>query len=116
MDVFAIPTEYLDLLEVFSKARATSLPLHHPYDCAIDLLPGTTPPLGWLYFLFGPETTAMEEYIKESLATGAVRPPASSAGAGFFFVEKDKTLARALTNGDLTISLSNRYPLPLLSV
>ena len=53
----------------------------------------TTPPRGRLYSLSGPETKAMEEYIEESLATGAVRPSASPAGAGFFFVEKkDKTL------------------------
>jgi hypothetical protein len=35
----------------------------------------------------------MEEYIEESLATGAVSLSASPASAGFFFVEKkDKTL------------------------
>jgi hypothetical protein len=35
----------------------------------------------------------MEEYIEESLAIGGIRPSASPAGAGFFFVEKkDKTL------------------------
>ena len=44
VDVSAIPTEYYDLLEVFSKAKATSLPPTGPYDCAIDLLPAL---LGW---------------------------------------------------------------------
>eukprot|EP00063_Salmo_salar_P080830 XP_014055665.1 PREDICTED: uncharacterized protein LOC106604999 [Salmo salar] len=35
----------------------------------------------------------MEEYIEDSLAVGSVRPSASPAGAGFFFVgKKDKTL------------------------
>ena len=35
----------------------------------------------------------MKEYIEESLATGAIHPSASPAGAGFFFVEKkDQTL------------------------
>ncbi|KAL0159911.1 hypothetical protein M9458_043636, partial [Cirrhinus mrigala] len=29
-----VPKEYLDLKEVFSKSRATSLPPHRPYDCA----------------------------------------------------------------------------------
>ncbi|XDV36908.1 hypothetical protein PO909_006622 [Leuciscus waleckii] len=38
-DLFNVPTEYLDLKEVFSKSRAASLPPHHPYDGAIDLLP-----------------------------------------------------------------------------
>ena len=51
VDVSAMPTEYHDLLEVFSKACATFLPLHRPYDCAIDLLPGTTPPRSRLYSL-----------------------------------------------------------------
>jgi hypothetical protein len=50
VDGSAMPTEYHDLLEVFSKACAF-LPLHRPYDCAIDLLPGTTPPTSWLYSL-----------------------------------------------------------------
>uniref|UniRef100_A0A9J8BP49 Reverse transcriptase/retrotransposon-derived protein RNase H-like domain-containing protein n=1 Tax=Cyprinus carpio carpio TaxID=630221 RepID=A0A9J8BP49_CYPCA len=36
-----VPEEYQDLREVFSKSRAASLPPHRPYDCAIDLVPGT---------------------------------------------------------------------------
>ena len=61
-----------------------------------------------LYSLSGPETKAMEEYIEESLSTGAVRLAASPAGAGFFFVEKkDKT-------NDITVK--NLYPLPLLGI
>lgn len=111
VDVSAIPTEYHDLLEVFSKVRATSLPPHRPYDSAIDLLPGTTPPRGQVYSLSGPETKAMEEYIEESLATGAVCQSASPAGAGFFFVEKDKTLRSCIDFRGLNdIAVNNRYP------
>jgi hypothetical protein len=60
----------------------------------------------------------MEEYIEESLATGAVCPSASPTGIGFFFVEKkDKTLCTCIDYRDLTISLSkNCYPLPFLSI
>ena len=36
-----IPLEYTELVEVFSKQRATSLPPHWSYDCAINLHPGT---------------------------------------------------------------------------
>ncbi|XP_060924550.1 uncharacterized protein LOC132998821 [Limanda limanda] len=39
-DLSQVPPCYLDLKEVFNKTRATSLPPHRPYDCAIDLLPG----------------------------------------------------------------------------
>uniref|UniRef100_A0A8C1X667 Retrotransposon gag domain-containing protein n=1 Tax=Cyprinus carpio TaxID=7962 RepID=A0A8C1X667_CYPCA len=50
-----VPAEYLDLKEVFSKSRAASLPPHRPYDCAIDLVPGRSPPKGKLYSLSIPE-------------------------------------------------------------
>ena len=36
-----VPAEYLDLQEVFSKSRAASLPPHRPYDCSVELQPGT---------------------------------------------------------------------------
>ncbi|KAI3361597.1 hypothetical protein L3Q82_013737 [Scortum barcoo] len=92
-DLKGVPSEYLDFREVFNKAKATSLPPHRPYDCAIDLQPGTTPPRGRLYSLSAPEREAMEAYINDFLAAGIIRPSSSPAGAGFFFVEKkDKTL------------------------
>ena len=96
-DLSAVPAEYHDQLKVFSKACAKSLPPHRPYDCAIDLLPGTTPPRGQLYSLSDPETKAMEEYIEDSLAAGSIRPSASPAGTRFFFVEKkDNNVYRAV--------------------
>ena len=83
-----MPEEYLDLKEVFSKSQAASLPLHRPYDCVIDLLPGTSPPKGKLYSLSAPEREAMEKYISDSLATWFIHPSSSPAGVGFFFVGK----------------------------
>lgn len=41
-----IPAEYLDLKEVFSKIRASTLPPHWSYHCSIELLPRTCPPIG----------------------------------------------------------------------
>ena len=57
-DLSNVPAEYLDLKEVFSKSRAASLPPHRPYDCAIDLVPGKSPPKGKLDSLFVPERAA----------------------------------------------------------
>ncbi|KAI3368652.1 hypothetical protein L3Q82_025654 [Scortum barcoo] len=93
-DLKGVPSEYLDFREVFNKAKATSLPPHRPYDCAIDLQPGTTPPRGRLYSLSAPEREAMEAYINDSLAAGIIRP-----------------LPRGLND----ITIKNRYPLPLIS-
>ncbi len=74
---------------VFSKSRAASLPPHRPYDCAIDLLPGTSPPKGKLYSLSAPEREAMEKYISDSLAAKIIRPFFFAGGSGVFFREKE---------------------------
>ncbi|XP_053486133.1 macrophage mannose receptor 1-like [Ictalurus furcatus] len=39
--------EHHELYEVFSKEKASRLPPHLPYDCAIELLPGSSPPRGF---------------------------------------------------------------------
>ncbi|KAL0149577.1 hypothetical protein M9458_055104, partial [Cirrhinus mrigala] len=115
-DLSGVPTEYHDLCRVFSKSRATSLPPHRPYDCAIDLLPGTSPPKGHLYSLSSPEREAMDKYISESLNAGLIRPSSSPAGAGFFFVKKDGSLRPCIDYRGLNdITIRNRYPLPLMS-
>ncbi|XP_015260796.1 PREDICTED: RNA-directed DNA polymerase homolog [Cyprinodon variegatus] len=102
---------------VFSKSQACSLPPHRPYDCAIDLLPGTPLPSSRLYNISQTELQALEKYIKESLATGQIRPSSSPLGAGFFFVgKKDGTLRPCIDYRGLNaITVKNKYPLPLLS-
>ena len=116
-DLSNVPACYHGLRKVFNKSKATSLPPHRPYDCAIDLLPGTAPPKGRLYSLSAPERKAMETYIHNSLAAGLIRPSSSPAGAGFFFVgKKDGSLRPCIDYRGLNdITVKNRYPLPLLS-
>ncbi len=96
MDLSNVPSEYRDLKGVFSKSRAASLPPHRPYDCAIDLLPGTSPPKGKLYSLSAPEREAMEKYISDSLAAKIIRPSSSPAGAGGFIREKEGWVSSSL--------------------
>ncbi len=87
-DLTGVLSEYCNLRAVFSKSRATSLPPHRPYDCAIDLLPGFSPPKGRLYSLSGPEREAMDQYKQESLQARIICHSSSPVGAGFFFVQK----------------------------
>lgn len=112
-----VPTVYADLSEVFSKQKVAILPPHRPYDCAIELHPGSSPPRGSLYSLSVPESAAMNTYIKEALATGFIRPSTSPAGAGFFFVgKKDGGLRPCIDYRGLnSITVKNRYPLPLMN-
>lgn len=116
IDLSHVPAEYHDLREVFSKTAACTLPPHRPYDCAIDLLPGSPLPTKRLYNLSQPEREAMERYITESVAGGLIRPSSSPVGAGFFFVEKkDKTLRPCIDYTGLNeITVKNKYPLPLI--
>ncbi|XP_026164228.1 uncharacterized protein LOC113131342 [Mastacembelus armatus] len=116
-DLAQVPPVYHDLREVFNKERATSLPPHRHYDCAIRLLPDSVPPKGRLYPLSGQEREAMQTYIQESLASGIIRPSRSPAGAGFFFVKKrDGGLRPCIDYRGLNnITIRNSYPLPLLT-
>ncbi len=111
-----IPFDYRAFQDVFSKQAATQLPPHWAWDCAIDLLPGYKLPKGRVYSLSILECKAMEEYIKEALNQGYIRPSSSPAASSFFFVsKKDGGLRpcidyRALNSQ--TIKLP--YPLPLV--
>lgn len=109
-----VPPENQDFCQVYSKARATSLPPHHSYHCGINLLPGTTPPQDALYPLSEPEPKAMD--INVSLAAGLILPSFSPAGARFFFVsKKDGTLRPSIDYCGLnSITIKNWYPLPLI--
>ena len=113
----SVPEEYHNLGVVFSKSHALSLPPHRPYDCAIDLLPGSPLPSSHLFNLSHPERESMEDYIGQSLAAGIIRPSSSPVGAGFFFVsKKDRSLRPCIDYRGLNnITVKNKYPLPLIS-
>ncbi|KAI2645023.1 Retrotransposon-derived protein PEG10 [Labeo rohita] len=111
-----IPTEYQDLLEAFSHLKATQLPPHRLGDCAIDLIPGATPPRGRVFPLSQAKSATMNTYIQEELAKGFIRPSTSPASAGFFFVKKkDGGLRPCIDYRGLNeITVKYRHPLPLV--
>jgi hypothetical protein len=112
----AIPRDYEDFAEVFSKESASVLPPHRPYDHRIPLEPGTTPPFGPLYSLSEVELKALDEYINENLAKGYIQASTSPAGAPILFVKKrDGGLRMCVDFRALNrITIKNRYPLPLI--
>ncbi len=115
-DFTGVPEEYLDLRLVFSKSRATS---NHPrpFNCAIDLLPGTSLPRVRLFSPSGPEQKSMDKCIQEFIKARFIRHLSSPAGAGFFFVKKkDGSLHPCIDYRGLNdITVKNKYPLPLMS-
>ncbi|KAL0180441.1 hypothetical protein M9458_025883, partial [Cirrhinus mrigala] len=111
-----LPPVYATYSKVFSKSKATQLPPHRPWDCAIDLLPNMSPLKSKIYPLSRAETKAMEIYIEEALASGYIRPSTSPAEAGFFFVEKKDGGLRPCIDyrGLNNVTVKYRYPLPLV--
>lgn len=65
-----IPKEFQEIRDVFGKAKVSDLPLHCPYNCAIDLLLGSTPPHNWIYPLSLTKQKTMEKYVQEALQQG----------------------------------------------
>ncbi|KAK3543156.1 hypothetical protein QTP70_011951 [Hemibagrus guttatus] len=111
-----LPKPYVDFREVFSEERAAHLPAHQAWDCAIDLLPNTSLPKGWIYPLSLPASKAMEDYIEGALAAGHIWPSTSLAAAGFFFIgKKDGGLCPCIDYRGLNaITVRYPYPLPLV--
>ncbi|KAK3505691.1 hypothetical protein QTP70_004435, partial [Hemibagrus guttatus] len=111
-----IPACYSHFWDVFCPKKASKLPPHRPWDCAIDLIPGEPVPKGRIYSLTLPEEKAMEEYIKEALAQGYICPSTSPAASSFFFVaKKDGGLRPCIDYRALNkIMVKFRYPLPLV--
>ncbi|KAK3544517.1 hypothetical protein QTP86_014096 [Hemibagrus guttatus] len=111
-----IPACYSRFSDVFCPKKASKLPPHRPWDCAIDLIPGEPVPRGRIYSLSLPEEKAMEKYIMEGLAQGYIRPSTSPAASSFFFVaKKDGGLWPCIDYQALNkITVKFRYPLPLV--
>ncbi|KAK3507133.1 hypothetical protein QTP70_008531 [Hemibagrus guttatus] len=111
-----IPACYSRFQDVFCPRKASKLPPHRLWDCAIDLIPDEPVPKGRIYSLSIPEEKAMEEYITEALSQGYSRPSTSPAASSFFFVaKKDGGLRPYIDYRALNkITIKFRYPLPLV--
>jgi hypothetical protein len=109
-----IPDVYADFADVFSGKNADKLPPRRPYDHAIDLDPGTTPPYGPIYKQSESELKVIKNFIDEYLAKGFIRPSQSPAGSPIVFAKKKDGSLRLCIDyrGINRITRKNRYPLP----
>jgi len=111
-----VPSEYHDLIEVFSKCKADTLAKHHPYDLKIDLIDNMTPPLGPIYLLSEAEQLALREFLAENLSKGFIRQSKSPCGAPVLFVKKKDGSLRLCVDyrGLNRLTRKDLYPLPLI--
>ena len=112
-----VPPEYQNHLRVFSEEAAGRMPESHPYDHAIELVPGARTFHSKLYPLSPNEQVELDKFLKENLAKGYIHESKSPMSSPFFFVKKkDGSLRPVQDYRRLNeITVKNRYPLPLVA-
>ena len=113
----AIPPQYQRHAKVFSEQQAQHFPESRLWDHAIDLKPEAPSTLpGKVYSLTQSEQQALQEFVREHLAKGYIRPSKSPYAAPFFFIKKKDGKLQPVQDyrkvNEWTIK--NRYPLPLI--
>jgi len=117
INLSAIPEEYHEYADVFSKSKAETLVPHYLYDLRIDLEKDFHSPVGTIYSLSKFEQEVLKEFIDENLTNKFICSMFSSHGAPVLFIkEKDGSLRLCVNFRRLNkITKKDRYPLPLIS-
>ena len=113
----AIPAEYSDFEDVFSKESATVLPEHTEINThAIDLEEGKQPPYGPIYSLGPVELETLKTYIETNLANDFICLSKSPAVAPILFDKKPEGSLWLCVNyrGLNNITIKSWYPLLLV--
>lgn len=112
-----VPEHYRDYKDVFDKKDFDKLPECKPWDHAIELIPDALPVTCKAYPMAANEQQKLDEFLKENLRSGRIRPSKSPWASPFFFVKKKDGSLRPVQDyrklNERTIK--NRYPLPLIS-
>jgi Reverse transcriptase (RNA-dependent DNA polymerase) len=111
-----LPQEYAEFADVFSEAKAVTLPPLGGPEHAIEL-EGGEPPYGPIYSLLEQELKVLHEYLRDAMERGWIRESNSPAGAPILFTPKKGSELCLCVNyrGLNRITRKNWYPLPLIS-
>ena len=82
-----VPPEYHEYLDIFQE-EVERFPKARSWDHAIDMKPGFEPRSFKSYNLTPEEREQQEEFIRENLKKGYIRPSKSPMAPPFFFVSK----------------------------
>lgn len=111
-----IPEKYHEHFDVFSPTEVNHLPPHWPYDVAIDLEEGKSPPFRPIYSLSREERAELFDYIETHLKKGFIRRSTSSAASPILFIRRKTGQLRLCVDYRAlnTITKKNCYPIPLV--
>jgi Reverse transcriptase (RNA-dependent DNA polymerase)/RNase H-like domain found in reverse transcriptase len=102
---------------LFNPSNASKLPVHRPFDCAIELHANAIlPPPSKIIPLSLKESQILREYIDEMLKKGFITPSKSIVASPIFFVAKaDGGLRPCVDYRKInSITIPDLYPLPLI--
>jgi len=110
-----VPKEYHDWLDVFNEKASERLPKSGPWDHAINMKEGFELKSLKAYALSPKEHKMQEEFVKENLKKGYIRPSKSPmASPCFFIAKKEKGKSRPTQDyrflNDWTVK--DAYPMP----
>jgi hypothetical protein len=112
----AVPSHYQRFEHVFLKESFDELPMHKKWDHVIELVPGAKEFSTKLYAMSPTEQAELDKFLEENLKSGRIRPSKSPMASPVFFVKKkDGSLRFVQDYRKLnSITIRNRYPLPLV--
>ena len=83
-----VPQRFHKYLKVFEKKDSERMPTRKTWDHAIDLREGFVPKKGKIYPLSRVERKKVQEFVKDQLRKGYIRPSKSPQISPVFFVPK----------------------------
>lgn len=83
-----VPSPYHDFKDIFDKDDFDKLPDRRPWDHAIEITPDFQPVDCKVYPLNLDEQKKLDDFLKENLTSGRIRPSKSPMASPFFFIKK----------------------------
>jgi len=93
-----VPRQCHKYLKVFEKKDSERMPVRKAWDHAIDLREGFVPRKGKIYLLSRVEREEVQEFVKDQLRKGYIRPFKSPQTSPVFFVPKKDGKKRMVQN------------------
>ena len=112
-----VPKQFYKYLKVFEIKESERMLTRKAWDHAIDLREGFVPKKGKIYLLSRIEREEVQEFVKNQLRKGYIRPSKSSQMSPVFFVPKKDGKKRMVQDYQYLNSwtIKNNYPLMLIS-
>ena len=111
-----VPRRFHKYLKVFEKKKSERMLTRKTWDHVIDLREGFVPKKSKIYPLSRVEREEVQEFVKDQLRKGYIRPLKSPQTSLVFFVSKKDEKKRMVQDYQYLNSwtIKNNYPLPLI--